>query len=421
MELDDKGNESVGRTRAGDVFHYRWAARRCLKLIQPTSKLEYIVVEGSTEGKKAGEYVLDVSEYYDNSASTKRIEYYQLKHTTKHSKDRGKPFQLGDLKNTIVGFSQRFQQHKKEKTLKGVAFTILTNRRIDVKFKQKISAIIKGNATEKRFTTTLERYTELSGLELSEFCALINLEDSEGDYNVQKEELRIEMAQLQPGSIDTAQADSLITLVQESVLPSSDGKIIKEDILRRFGVNSSEQLFPASPSFEESENITIREVYNDLIDRTTKAVGHVIIEAEGGVGKSIFSQHIIKTLSEGSIGIAYDCFGAGEYRSRSKFRHRHRDALVQISNELASFGYCDPMLVKDTTQADDIIRGFLNRLNQSLKTLRKITSSARVFILIDAADNAEMAAEEFSDACFANELLREEFPEDLDLVHLSGQ
>lgn len=81
MKLDENTYDLVSYSRAGDVFHYRWAARRCLKLIQPTLNLESVVIEGSEEKKKAGEYVIDVSEYYNSTASKKRIEYYQLKHT----------------------------------------------------------------------------------------------------------------------------------------------------------------------------------------------------------------------------------------------------------------------------------------------------------------------------------------------------
>lgn len=56
-------NDLVAYSRAGDVFHYRWAARRCLKLIYPNSSLKSIVIEVSAEDEKAGEYVIDVTEY----------------------------------------------------------------------------------------------------------------------------------------------------------------------------------------------------------------------------------------------------------------------------------------------------------------------------------------------------------------------
>jgi hypothetical protein len=56
-------NDLVRYSRAGDVFHYRWAARRCLRLIHPKSLLKRVVIEGSEESKIAGEYAIDVAEY----------------------------------------------------------------------------------------------------------------------------------------------------------------------------------------------------------------------------------------------------------------------------------------------------------------------------------------------------------------------
>ncbi len=189
MNIDGNTNKLVSYSRAGDVFHYRWAARRCLRLIHPNSQLESIVIEGSKEKKKAGEYVIDVSEYY-NTSSKKRIEYFQLKHTTVQ---QNKPFTLSKLQDTIVGFTERYHQHVKEKSLDGVSFTIITNRKIDDTFKQNLVTIAKGDRVNKRFSQTLKKYTKLNNKNLIHFCSLLNLEDSEGDYNVQKEELRVEV------------------------------------------------------------------------------------------------------------------------------------------------------------------------------------------------------------------------------------
>lgn len=407
MKIDKNTNALVSYSRAGDVFHYRWAARRCLRLIQPTSNLELVVIEGSKERKKAGEYVIDVSEYYNGGDSKKRIEYYQLKHTTVRN---DQPFTLSRLKGTITGFSNRYQQHVRGKSLSGVSFTIITNRKIDTTFKAEIEAIVKGDKVNKKFIDTLKKYTNLNEKELIRFCRLLNFEDGEGDYNVQKEDLKIEIARLQPGSIDPAQVDSIVSLVQEKVLPDSNGEINQEEILKRFGVTNEKQLFPAPQRFTKSDNITIRTQYQTLLDNITTADNPIIIKAEGGAGKSVFSQHALQALPEGSLGIAYDCFGSGTYRSRSKPRHRHRDALVQIANELASKGLCERMIVQSATPESDIMRGFISRIGTSIKALKKAEDSAELVILIDAADNAEMAAQEFGDSCFANELLREEFP-----------
>lgn len=44
--------------------------------------------------------------------------------------------------------------------------------------------------------------------------------------------------------------------------------------------------------------------------------------------------------------------------------------------------------------------------------------TSQLYILIDAADNAEMAAKEFNQECFAHELLRERIPEGCKVILL---
>ncbi len=410
-------NNLVSYSRAGDVFHYRWAARRCLKLIHPNSSIEKIYIEGSSEIKKAGEYVIDVSEYSTDQKGKQLLEYYQLKHTTVK---KDEPFNLSDLKNTIEGFAKRHIQHRDENNSKiaKVTFTILTNRKIATSFKDNLSAILNGQAVDNVFLKTIKKYTKLSSQDLVSFCSLLNFQDSEGNYNVQRDELRLEMARLAAGSIDNTEVNNLVALIQEKVMPDSDGAISREEVLKRFGLTSERDLYPAPAVWEVSENIIERNQHNTLYEKIVNSQRPVIIHAAGGVGKSVFCRQLISSLPENHLGIAYDCFGAGSYRNRSETRHGHRVALVQIANELASKGLCNPLLVRDTTLDEDIMRQFLLRIDASVKSLKEVDSSAMLFILIDAADNAEMAAKQFAQSCFAHELLREKIPQDCKLVLL---
>ena len=251
------------------------------------------------------------------------------------------------------------------------------------------------------------------------FCSLLVLADGAGDYQAQEKDLRIEMARLQPGTVvEIAQVHSIVSLVQERVLPNSDHKILKENVLSIFGVESERELFPAPASFEELEDITVRGQYGDLLQSILTAERPMIISAPGGIGKSVFSQYIVKNLPAYSVGIAYDCFGSGKYRSRSEPRHRHRDALVQIVNELATLGLCSRIILHNTTQESDIMRRFLKQLEFAVNKLKQVSDLAQLVIVIDAADNAEMAAAELSDSCFAKELLKEDFPHGCKVVLL---
>lgn len=104
----------VRTSRDGDQFHYLWASRRALLLLQSDSKLKLITIEGVSSVELGdqhvsdGEYVVDVAEYYGGESfeTADSIKYYQLKHTTK-SKET--PFDPSKLRNTIEGFSDRYK------------------------------------------------------------------------------------------------------------------------------------------------------------------------------------------------------------------------------------------------------------------------------------------------------------------------
>ncbi|MBK9099491.1 MAG: ATP-binding protein [bacterium] len=413
-------NKLVRYSKAGDAFHYRWAARRCLRMIYPKSPIQSIVIEGSNENKLAGECVIDVAEYsFVPESNTQKIEYIQLKYTTVRKK---KPFNLSDLKVTFEGFAKRYSEisSKKNKLQKNyvVTFSIVTNRPISEILKKNITSVALNQTVNARFISTLEKYANLNGNDLEEFCSLIKFVDGEGDYNSQHFELQSEISQFVAGTVDNPQINNVINLIQEKALPNSNGKITREDILLRFEVTSERDLYPAPYELEKIDTPILRKQHQEYLANILNTSTSIIIHAAGGVGKSIFAYQITQSLPNGSLGIIYDCFGRGSYLNRSKFRHRHCDALIQIANELAMKGLCNPLIAKSYTKDDEILRSFLSRIETAVRSLRKRNEKAVLVILIDAADNAEMAAEINKDHCFARDLLKEQLPNGCRLVEL---
>ncbi|MGM0881391.1 MAG: ATP-binding protein [Bacillota bacterium] len=411
-------NELVRYSRAGDVFHYRWAARRCLRLISPKSRIRHIVIEGSRESKLAGEYVIDVAEYFDSlSEGFQDVAYYQLKHTTVH---KNNPFNLSGLKETFEGFSARYKEliSEKKTPIDKITFTIVTNRPINQNLKDNVEKLSSGEQINSQYSNTLSKYTQLFDEDLRKFCATLRFADGEGDYNSQKHQLHLEISQLIAGSIENPEIESITGLIRDKALPDSNGVIIREEILEKFKVTSERDLFPALPEFEELEKVLRREQHDLLLKTILDATDPLIIHASGGVGKTVFARQLVQSLPVGSYGVVYDCFGGGRYRNRSEVRHHHRQAFVQIVNELATQGFCDPLLVTSSASETDIIRKFLDRVETAVITLRKSHNDAILVLLIDAADNAEMAAMEFNNNCFVHELLRERSIEGVRIVAL---
>lgn len=412
---ESNSNELVRYSRAGDAFHYRWAARRCLKMLNPLNGLERVIIEGSSNPKYSGEYVIDVSEYYaQDKDGIQNINYFQLKHTTVH---KNCPFTLSNLKNTISGFANRYKEHIARGTdANSLHFCLVSNRPVADSFKANLNKILQNKKCDARFLSTIGNYTGLKDNELARFLGCFEFIVGEGDYSEQMRTLHLEFANLVIGTGEHPQIDSLTGLISDKALPHSDGMIIREDILKRFGCTSLGDLFPAPAEYENDVSIVPMEQHKKLVETILESQNPVIINAAGGVGKSIFAREIQRYLNNDSIAIVYDCFGAGKYRNRSSQRHRYRDALVQINNELSEKGLCDPIFAPTSALEDEILRRFIDRIQIALSNLKRINKNAKIVLIIDAADNAEMAAEEFGDPCFTHELLREYLPTDCHLV-----
>jgi hypothetical protein len=391
-------------------------------MIDPRSPLHCITIEGSKESRAAGEYVIDVAEYSRVAADTEAVAYYQLKHSTTRTQ---REFPLSEIKDTLKGFAGRFVSTSREQKIPAErrTFCFVTNRPVSRRLKRGIAAIREGGQAPTKLQKDLERATGLKGERLRAFCRALSFVDGEGDYLVQKQKLRSEVAEFIAGFVDSQEASDLVALVEDRALPKSEdgrvgGRIYREDVLKRLGVNSERDLFPAPREIEPLAHLIPREQHELLVRSILTTVKPVIIHAAGGVGKSVVARQIAASLPQGSLGLVYDCFGAGKYRNESEPRHRPADAFVQLANELATQGLCRTLIGNASMPRDALFRGFLERIKEACVSLREINPTAQLVLLIDAADNAEMAAADNGDDCFAAPLLRESLPTACRLVAL---
>jgi hypothetical protein len=426
-------SEKVRFSRDGDQFHYFWAARRCLSLLLPDSGLVKITIEGASKAETelgeeidAGEELIDVAEYYgsENINEAKRICYFQLKHSTQ---DASIPWPPSGLRKTLCGFAKRYKDFEQRigvsRLSNLVEFYFVTNRPINLEFIETIRLAAANKVAAnigiryKKNYEKLEEFTSLTGTQLAEFCKLLHLQGMHGSYWNQRGNLSQEIKGYLPG--DDADAPvQLKELVTRKALSenTSNPSITKIDVLRSLGT-TEEKLFPAPCYVESADQSIPRSGERDLVSQIISANGPVIIHAAGGVGKSVLSQRINLHLPKNSVTIAYDCYGNGGYRRPESPRHRHKDALVQIANELSARGLCDPLIPSSNADKTDYLKAFSHRLRQGNNAIKSLDEQSILCIAIDAADNAEMAAKEFGEIhSFARDILRIELPDRLRLV-----
>lgn len=425
-----KKSNLVRYSRAGDQFHYLWAARRLLRLLSAQSDLVAISIEGASPHElageppvSAGEEVIDIAEYFGSKdiREARLIRYMQLKHSTLHST---KAWTASGLEKTVKGFAQRYQELLKTFSADVLAaklqFWFVTNRPISSGFAEAVVDAAVGAAPRKpKELKKLERFTGLNGDALAAFSKLLHFEGRQGAYWDQRNILFQEVSGYLPDA-DVDAPTHLKELVTRRALPEGEDNpiITKIDVLRALNTDES-LLFPANCQIETLDTAVPRSKEPDLIRDIVKAQAPVIIHASAGVGKTVFATRIARGLPDGSTCILYDCFGNGQYRNASSYRHRHKDALVQIVNELAAKGLCHLLIPTFHADASSYVRAFVHRINQAATLVRLANPLALLCIVVDAADNAQLAAEEIGEArSFVRELIREPMPENVRMVFL---
>ena len=413
---------SVRASRDGDQFHYHWAARQCLKLLPGTSDLVAVTIEGpSTEEAEDshiehGEELIDVGLYFGNETrdQARLIRYIQLKHSTLRSNE---PWTVSGLKKSIQGFAKRFKGLRDQFSAEDVAhrfrFEFTTNRPIDSKLQDVFQDIAQGRGPcEPKIHELVMQYAGLENGYAAEFFRLFAAAGEEEDLWEQKNMLHQETSAYLPDA-DYDAPGQLKELVARKATTEfiSNPSIRRHDVLRALKT-TKEALQPAICEIPDASDTLPRQQESEIRRALLVSKSPVVIHADGGVGKSVLAARLAASVPEGSEAVLYDCYGGGLNRTVLNSRHRHKEALVQISNELAGRGLCHPLI--PTVNADDkqYTRAFLGRVSQAVGLLRSRDPGAVLCLIIDAADNAEMAAKELREPfSFVQDLVRIPFPE----------
>lgn len=410
---------SVGPSRSGDQFHYQWAARQCLGLLDKRDGLVAVSIEGASldEGEastNAGDQVIDVGLYYDSEdlTSAKAVQYVQLKHS---SKLVHKPWTASGLAKTIKEFAKRFKDLEEalgiNVVIDKVRFIYLTNRPIAPEVLEAL-ADIATNATPPRHSKTdrtLRGYAKAAGTSTSRFFELFSVEAGEPDLWEQRNLLSQDLGAYMSAPDDDAPLQLKELVTRKAAEGEKDRSIHLYDVLRVLKTTEID-LLPAPSLVGQPKQLLPREQEAAILSTLLAAQRPVVIHAEGGVGKSTLAARLSRAMPQGSVAILYDCFGDGTYRQAMKYRHRYRDALVQIANELAGKKLCLPLIPSQGSDPKAFMRSFVSRLKQAIDLLRASAPDASLCLIIDAADNAHMAAQEIGDRAFVRDLINTDMP-----------
>ncbi|MBP2233290.1 uncharacterized protein YeeX (DUF496 family) [Azospirillum agricola] len=418
----------VRPSRDGDQFHYHWAARQCLGLLPSASDLVAVTVEGASSRETGdgriedGEDFIDVGLYFGSESldEARLVRYVQLKHSTRRA---DQAWTASGLQKTVEGFAKRYAELLKRFASDDVAqrfrFVFTTNRPIEVKLKEATADLTAGAAARHPdLSDKLVKFTTLSEVEAAQFFNLFSLEGSEGDLWAQRNLLSRDLNSYLPGADYDAplQLKDLATRKATTEFLSNPS-IRRHDVL--LALKATEELLQPAPCRipPASDTPLTREQESKVREAILTAAGPIVIHADDSIGKSMLGARLAASMPDGSEAVLYDCYGNGHYRNSLNFRHRHRDALVQMANEIATRGLCHLLIPSAHADAKQYMHAFLHRLKQAIGILRANKAGAVLCLIVDSADNAEMAAEEQREAAsFVRDLIRSPLPDGVRLA-----
>ncbi|MFJ4229881.1 AAA family ATPase, partial [Paenarthrobacter nicotinovorans] len=421
-------------SRDGDQFHYAWAARQSLRLLDATSGLDSLFVEAvdpsehpdvsqpadlsGDEQTRTGDEVIDLAEYWGSSTieHATKVVYRQFKHSTRYAND---PWTLSFLTKTLIGFARKYTTLKTNHpaALDCVYFEFISNRPPADSAIKALSDLQNGNLSPAT-KSIRERLTKIISTEdLRLLCERLTVDERAPSLLKLRHLLDLDVADLLPGA-----PGEQALLLREMISSRATSVAGDNPMVRRADVlaslKTSEDLLLPAPNLIEAPKRSIdRHQFGEIAAKVCESsTAPTLVHGPGGVGKSVLASTLKDNLPEGSVTVVFDCFGNGSYRRPSAPRHRSKQGFVQLVNELAAHALCDPLIPSSTADDADYALAFHRRLSKAAEVVAATRTGALLAIVIDAADNAAMIADEMGERSFVSGLLREPLPQNVRLV-----
>lgn len=412
--------DSVRASRDGHQFHEAWVARRALGLLLPRFDLCGIAVEGLSEGDEEGApaasvEIADATFYYGKGTSFEscaRIEIAQFKYSISKA---GTPLRIADLRKTLVKFAatekELLSKHGAEAVARKVTYSINSNRPFALDLFEAFSSASTGmpaaSVDADAQLSQLRSAVKLSAEGLRRFADRVLLVGRMDSLEAVERGNARTVADWSASNDALARArigDLRDVVRKKAGSHGQRDKIVTQvDVLSALGLGHESELLPTPQAFPEVGNVVRRAQQSEFIATLVKA-SRWIVQASGGLGKTVFVQSVAAELAQHHEVVLFDCFGGGAYRTLADGRHRPERGLLHVVNELACRGLCDPIL-PGTSDSAEVVRRSIHRFKQAIEVVRRTNPRANLFIIIDAADNAAMEAANRHQWSFPRELL----------------
>ena len=405
-------------SNTGDDFHEWWALRLALQLLEPDTSLVAVTVEGVNLDDENSPVLtewdsVDCGLFYGGHTieQAEKIVIEQLKYSASTPEKNWTVSELTSSKskssnNSIIkGLADSFTAILKARPdlIGAGALTIrlVSNRPIGIDLQKSLS-----DFSNKKHET-LRVASGLNKTNFKKFIKLFDFSDCGTGSRFEQEECAINEILALTLSADRGFVLDLKDRIHKLMLPEATGSYItRETVLTWMNVSDPRALFPCPPRLKVAENPINRNAAVEIKTAMVNGSQFICLHGEGGSGKTTVLKQVENLLPEGSVMITYDCYGAGTYMDSEAYRHRPKDAYLQLINE-TSARLRLPLLISQDTSVD-YIKAFALRIESASKVLEAQEVNALLVIVIDAADNSVTGAKQCKpkEISFVHELIK---------------
>jgi len=405
-------------SNTGDDFHEWWALRLALQLLVSDTSLAAVTVEGvNLDNKNQQELTewdsVDCGLFYGGHTveRAKKIVIEQLKYSSSTPKKNWTVSELTSSKskssnNSIIkGLADSFSAILKTRPdligADALTIKLVSNRPIGSDLEKSLS-----DAGNKKYET-LRVASGLNKTDFKKFITLFDFSDCGTGSRFEQEENAINEILYLTHSADRGFVLDLKDRVHKLMLPEATGSYItRETVLTWMNVSDPLALFPCPPRLKPVENPVNRNAAVALQAAMVNGDQFICLHGEGGSGKTTVLKQVENLLPGGSVMITYDCYGAGTYMDSEAYRHRQKDAYLQIINE-TSAQLRLPLLISPGSSID-FLKAFSLRVESASKVLKAQADEALLVLVIDAADNTVAGAKQCNpeETSFVHELIK---------------
>ncbi|QNE36854.1 hypothetical protein [Leifsonia shinshuensis] len=417
--------DSTRESRDGDQFHYFWAAQRCLQLLDLTSDLTAVAVEGAAPNdlsaglRTSSAHEIDIAEYFGgtNASDATRIVYRQLKHSTTQ---RDIPWGPAGLKSSISRFAALYRAAAPSDRDK-YRYQFVSNRAVSTNVRMALSELTGATALTTQAKATRDKFTawaKLDELDPSDFFLRFDVDASAPALRELASAVALGLGELLPGPNSDATL-RLKEMVAERATTLNRSPIYRGDLLVALKV-SERDLFPAPTEISAPPDPLVRESWREIVDAIRQDPSPHIIHASGGVGKTTFALTLPSLIESNDRAVVYDCYANGAYRRLGEARHNPAHGFVQIANTLAAYGLCQVLVPDSNISDEDWARAFLARVVAASEAVSSTDPDALIVLIVDAADSSVIASKaDISARPFVRALLRQALPSNFRVVMTS--